>query len=53
MRNLPRTTQFSLFHPPSRCPSWESLPVLFEISARIMRQFVRNNLGCHQVSRGD
>jgi len=28
-------------------------PVLFEISARIMRQFVRSNLGCHPVSSDD
>jgi len=43
MRSLPRTTQLALFYPPSRCPSWESLPApikrqLIQLLARLMRE---------------
>jgi hypothetical protein len=43
MRSLPRTTQFALFHPPRRYPSWDSLPApvrqqLIQLLARLMRE---------------
>ena len=43
MRSLSKTTQFSLFHPPRRPPSWDSLPApirqqLIQLLARLMRE---------------
>ena len=58
MRNLPRTTQFALFHPPSRCPSWESLPPpikqqVIQLLARLMREHRTRAIAERQSEEAD
>jgi hypothetical protein len=43
MRRLQRTIQLALFHSPSHCPHWQSLPApiktqVIQLLARLMRE---------------